>query len=262
MASTYYEEVGVKRTASPGEIRRAWARLAKKYHPDLSSDADAHERMKRLNEAYEVLKDPGRRTAYDRELAAAEASRQGSGYTRPTATPPTASRRQHRSARETFDLGRTAFGVWRIPGWLGLSLVVSSIVGYVVGFRAAQPVFNMFVGLIGAIVVTVIVGVITLFIVRHVPWGLLWYLLRWLVERKKASRESSGTSRRTLIWIGAAIVGGSLTGGALGYVIGLETAQPFFDMLAGIGTIVVIVAVAALVVCAGVAAYARSGGRR
>jgi curved DNA-binding protein len=61
----YYEVLGVSRDASPDEIKRAYRRLARKYHPDVSKEADAEERFKELAEAYEVLKDAEKRGAYD-----------------------------------------------------------------------------------------------------------------------------------------------------------------------------------------------------
>jgi len=61
----YYEVMGVARTATQDEIKRAYRKLARKYHPDVSSQADAEDRFKELGEAYEVLKDPEKRAAYD-----------------------------------------------------------------------------------------------------------------------------------------------------------------------------------------------------
>jgi len=61
----YYEIMGVKRDATQDEIKRAYRKLARKYHPDVSKEADAEEKFKRLGEAYEVLKDPEKRAAYD-----------------------------------------------------------------------------------------------------------------------------------------------------------------------------------------------------
>ncbi len=62
----YYKIMGVSRTASQDEIKRAYRRLAKQYHPDVSKAPDAEQRFKELGEAYEVLKDPQKRAAYDR----------------------------------------------------------------------------------------------------------------------------------------------------------------------------------------------------
>jgi curved DNA-binding protein len=61
----YYETVAVPRNASQEEIKRAYRKLARKYHPDVSKDPDAETRFKELGEAYAVLKDPEKRAAYD-----------------------------------------------------------------------------------------------------------------------------------------------------------------------------------------------------
>jgi curved DNA-binding protein len=61
----YYEIMGVARDASPDDIKRAYRRLARKYHPDVSKEKDAEARFKEVGEAYEVLRDPEKRAAYD-----------------------------------------------------------------------------------------------------------------------------------------------------------------------------------------------------
>jgi len=61
----YYEILEVKRDAAQDEVKRAYRKLARKYHPDVSKEADAEERFKQVGEAYEVLKDPEKRAAYD-----------------------------------------------------------------------------------------------------------------------------------------------------------------------------------------------------
>lgn len=61
----YYEIMGVGRDASQDEIKRAYRKLARQYHPDVSKAPDAEARFKELGEAYEVLKDPEKRAAYD-----------------------------------------------------------------------------------------------------------------------------------------------------------------------------------------------------
>ena len=61
----YYEIMGVDRDAGQDEIKRAYRRLARKYHPDVSKEDDAEARFKEVGEAYEVLKDPEKRAAYD-----------------------------------------------------------------------------------------------------------------------------------------------------------------------------------------------------
>lgn len=62
----YYEVMGVARDARQDEIKSAYRKLARKYHPDVSKEKSAEERFKEIGEAYEVLKDPEKRAAYDR----------------------------------------------------------------------------------------------------------------------------------------------------------------------------------------------------
>ncbi len=61
----YYEVLGLKRDASDDDIKRAFKRLAIKYHPDRNKEADAGEKFREINEAYQVLSDPQKRAAYD-----------------------------------------------------------------------------------------------------------------------------------------------------------------------------------------------------
>lgn len=61
----YYQTLGVPRDAPIEDIKKAFRKLARKYHPDVSKEADAEERMRDLNEAYTVLCDPEKRAAYD-----------------------------------------------------------------------------------------------------------------------------------------------------------------------------------------------------
>ena len=61
----YYDILGVEAGAGEAEIKTAYRRLARKYHPDVSKEAGAEERFKAINEAYEVLRDKEKRAAYD-----------------------------------------------------------------------------------------------------------------------------------------------------------------------------------------------------
>jgi curved DNA-binding protein len=62
----YYDVLGVKRDASSEDIRRAYRKLARKYHPDVNKEPEAEDRFKEISEAYEVLRDPEKRERYNR----------------------------------------------------------------------------------------------------------------------------------------------------------------------------------------------------
>ena len=85
----YYADLGVKKTASAEEIRKAFRKLARKYHPDVNpGDKSAEEKFKKLSEANDVLSDPKKRKIYDQlgfysdniDPAAAEAYARGGGF--------------------------------------------------------------------------------------------------------------------------------------------------------------------------------------
>ncbi|MFO8237502.1 MAG: DnaJ domain-containing protein, partial [Prochlorococcaceae cyanobacterium] len=61
----YYESLGVERGASEEEIKKAYRRLARQYHPDISKEEGAEARFKEISEAYQTLSDPEKRQAYD-----------------------------------------------------------------------------------------------------------------------------------------------------------------------------------------------------
>ena len=65
-----YATLGVGREATPSQLRAAYRRLAKRYHPDVQSSAQASEDMKRVNQAWEILSSPSRRAQYDASVDA------------------------------------------------------------------------------------------------------------------------------------------------------------------------------------------------
>ena len=66
MAKDFYEVLGVSKTATDDEIKKAYRKLAKKYHPDVNPDnKDAEAKFKEINDAYEVLGDAQKRSNYD-----------------------------------------------------------------------------------------------------------------------------------------------------------------------------------------------------
>jgi len=62
----YYKIMGLSRNSTQDEVKRAYRKLARKYHPDVSKEKDAEAKFKELGEAYEVLQDPEKRAAYDK----------------------------------------------------------------------------------------------------------------------------------------------------------------------------------------------------
>ncbi len=84
MATTerdFYLILGVERTATDAEIKRAFRKLAQQWHPDVNTDPAAQERFKEINEAYQVLSDPDRRTRYDSfGRAGVDGGAQGAGF--------------------------------------------------------------------------------------------------------------------------------------------------------------------------------------
>jgi curved DNA-binding protein len=96
----YYAALGVERGASAADIKKAYRRLAQKYHPDVSKETGAEERFKQIAEAYATLKDPEKRAAYD----ALGSRPQGEEF-----RPPPDWARQHASGGEQFSFDDVDF---------------------------------------------------------------------------------------------------------------------------------------------------------
>ncbi len=212
---TLYDVLGVALSASPEEIRKAYYHKIKETHPDLSSDERSHEKAQQINEAYAVLSDPVKRSKYDRQLATEEDAHQ-----------------PYMEHIRTVD-------VVKVLGRSGLSALLGSIAGYFIGFRAAQPLLKEFTGPVGAISIGIAVIVLAVFILRRLPWRRLSLSWVWQVE---------GDVKKTLIWSCSGVAVGGALGGILGYVAGIRSAQPIYDMLDLVGTIVILVVIAVVVV--------------
>ena len=78
--SDFYSLLGVPRDASEGDVKKAYRKLAMEYHPDRNSSPDAEEKFKEITEAYEVLRDPQKRAAYDRYGKAGFGGSAGAGF--------------------------------------------------------------------------------------------------------------------------------------------------------------------------------------
>jgi len=80
MSKDYYKTLGVEKNASDEEIKRAFRKLAKKYHPDVNKEEGAQEKFKEIGEAYSVLSDPNKRSQYDQFGSAAFDGSAGGGF--------------------------------------------------------------------------------------------------------------------------------------------------------------------------------------
>ena len=228
---TLYNVLGVSPSASPDEIRTAYYRKIKEVHPDLSSDERSHEKAQRMNEANSVLSDPVKRSEYDRQL---EAEKDAHLTAIPNITRPTSPPQHYAEPPPDVD-------VYKVLGRSGLSVLLFGILGYVIGFRAAQPVLEEVTGQVGAISIGIVAIVVAVLVLRrlHLPWQRLSFRWVWQV---------GGDVKKTLIWSCSGIVVGGALGGILGYTAGLRTAQSIYDMLAVVGTIIILVVIFVVVV--------------
>jgi hypothetical protein len=141
----YYETLGVPRTASPEQIRRAYRRLARRYHPDFNpGDKAAEERFKSVQGAYDVLSDPGARTTYDQAAFAPQSGLAGTGAGETSGPYEYTGWRQERADASAGrrDFAVPPFGQTRAPAsrvWLAPILAVGPIWIFVMLFAFPIP---------------------------------------------------------------------------------------------------------------------------
>lgn len=144
-----YATLGVPRGASARQVQQAYRRLARRYHPDLHPDAEATERMQRVNQAWDILSSPTRRASYDTESASrgsaggghwSASRRRGPVSSASTtwhgawASPPPAARTYSSAGSRPYDDGDG-------PGWAGAVLMVAiGLVAFIALFAGILPV--------------------------------------------------------------------------------------------------------------------------
>lgn len=101
MDKDYYKIMGVSHDASDKDIKAAYRKLARKYHPDISKEPEAEERFKEMGEAYETLRDPAKRAEYDQYLKNREFNQRA--YQQTGSTGHTGAGRQHQYQDVQFD---------------------------------------------------------------------------------------------------------------------------------------------------------------
>lgn len=154
---------------------------------------------------------------------------------------------------KAVDLGAaTAADMGVVFAWVGIGFIGSFIACYVIGFRAAQPVLQGLFGQVGAIFVVFLAAVAIVLVLRFMRGFKLPRIQLWRVE---------GSLRKTLYWACATFAVSCGIGGFLGYVIGFQTAQFVYDLLAGVG-ILVIGAIAIGVAIVVITALANQQGQR
>lgn len=112
----YYKILGVLRNATADKIKKRYRQLARRYHPDVSKEVNAEEKFKKVKEAYEVLKDPEKRKAYD---AIGSEWKQGQGFTTPSGwefRPQDGTSYQKFQKGSFSDFFETLFGGWGDKG--------------------------------------------------------------------------------------------------------------------------------------------------
>ncbi len=228
---TYYDVLGIKSTASPDEINRAYRHRISQVHPDVSTVYDAQDKAKRLNEAYSVLRDPAKRAEYDRSQVTTQA------YFKPT-------EKHARSAPQARNINigdvlrRSVVFCGKVILWAFILAMHGVVIGYFVGFWVAQRLLNSDVGVVAGIVAAVFLVVTLLMSLWLIPSRRI--SIYWLFDVK--GQFIQGIIGLTFLGFIVLMV----YGGFIGYAIGFATTRMVYDAIATIGAVCYIVAFSGL----------------
>ena len=250
---TYYHDLGVEPSASAKDILDAYRRIMMQVHPDRSDSEYANEEAQIINEAYEALSDPARRSEYDRKLASKGISAVGASSGRRQRGNPFRRNRgrssEQRKSRANIPIAISP-AMRYILSWLLLTAFLGVIFGYIVGFRAARPVLQDWTGPVGlfAVGVLALLGVALLlrsFRGRRLAVDWFWMFLEflWSLFGQLRAQGGDGTLKRNIVSLCSIAILGGAGGGILGYITGMQTAQFVFDMVAGLGLIAIVATV-------------------
>lgn len=146
MAPTHYEVLGVSRSASAEQVRAAYRAAARDHHPDAGGDPS---RMRAVNAAWQVLGDPGRRAAYDRQLAGREPARPAPAGPPGAVWTPDVDGDRPLTAEELADLadGRPIGQTMALAGWWAIlppgTLVASILLLFVAAYFTSPPLLAL-----------------------------------------------------------------------------------------------------------------------
>jgi len=165
MAYDYYKILGIGFSAPASEIKRSFREKAKRFHPDTSSESDAHAYFQVLNEAYQTLMDPAKRRQYDAKMGyAADPVFQAAPLTRAEKR----EERRRRNAEFSADLHRPP-GIWDPPAWVkyffyGVGLCFGTLVSFFSLFSIWTGEWSVFMGFITILGLMVLIDSISGFL--------------------------------------------------------------------------------------------------
>jgi molecular chaperone DnaJ len=127
-ASNHYQTLEIRETATQAEIKQAYRRLAKQLHPDSKNHGASHDRITRLNAAYEILGDPQQRSHYDRQRHVQQAGFESEQELRDRTARTVHSQHQYRQRRQATQAADTALGYWLRQVYNPVDRIIAKIV--------------------------------------------------------------------------------------------------------------------------------------